>query len=231
MPARAGGTTATNAALLANTAPPGNGVIASAGTSAEAARADHVHPSQSGVLLPSGWWIPASRPQNTFGSLTLNREYCLGFDLAPQRISRIAFSKTGTPDGSPVLRVGVRADANLRPGAPATQQTIVAAAGSVDLATTDMAYDHPGGILWLSWVGQGWSATAFGLRWAATPVGWCRDWAASAGYLGSGSVPVNTTTGSPQSVAYQDGVSGALPTNFIATGTADVIPNLYFKRA
>lgn len=200
----------------------------SPGTSPQAARADHVHPAASGVLLPSGLYVPGVRSMNNAQGLTKNRELCIGLDLAPQRLARVALAVWSAAEAFS-LRVGIRADQNLQPAAPVKEDVIAVASGSTGWKeTTNLAYDHPGGILWLSIVGQGWATTAPNVR-GNSPhhEPFIRPWA-QATFLTLANMPLGE--GVPLACGRQDNVTGALPATFVPTGR-DFAFEFFLKRA
>lgn len=214
-------------ATLSTSAPPVDSGAGSAGTASTVARGDHYHPS--GVLLPSGIYVPAIWSKNTITNLTLNREYCIGFDLAPQTIDRFAFRQTTAGSAGAVVRIGIRNDSNQQPGTVAYQETVDVTGANGWKQTTALNYAHPGGILWFSWCGQGWSTTAPGVDGTSDRMaGWVRAFATNTAFanLQGGSDPDNI-------VGTQDSITGTLPSTFTANpgGAVNTTMRLFIRRA
>lgn len=212
-------------AALATSAPPAANGSGSAGTASTAARGDHQHPS--GTLLPSGVFVPVVIPDNSSFTPTKNREFVIGCDLAPQTIDRLTIMLFSVGDAGAVVRVGLRSDLNLQPGPPVHEQTIAADATNGPKQTTAIGYNHPGGILWISYTAQGWTTTAPVIRGNSKLLAsFVRPWA-GASWLTLANI--GTT---PQLVGAMDGVTGSLPTVFTPTGgSVGTTLDTYIKRA
>lgn len=176
--------------------------VADGGTGATTAAGARAALAVGAPVLPSGLAQLLTMPINTTQTLTLNRECVFGVNLAAQTIAQLGISVRIAGDASAVVRIGVRDNLDGYPGAPTVDTTIAATSTGWKSATID--YDHPGGVLWFSYTGQGWSATAIVLDVASSfgPI--------SAALLGS----PGWATGHTPVVGYQTGVSGALPSTF-----------------
>jgi hypothetical protein len=210
-----------------NDAPLANSSTGSPGTSAEVSRADHVHPGASGVLLPSGGWVAAVHSENNTNTPTKNREYCVGLDLAPQRIDRLAFAVTNAPDAGAKIRVGLRSDLNLAPGLVAYEEAVAADGGTGWKQTSAITYDHPGGLLWVSLTSQVWVTTGPIIRGTSGRLAaFVRPWAQAA-WESLANMPL----GAAVTVGTQDSVAGALPSTFVPTSATSANFELWIKRA
>lgn len=218
----------TDGTPLETTAPGVASGTGSAGTASTAAHGDHTHPS--GVLLPSGIYVPHVHDEGSTYTLVLGLETIIGFDLAPQTIDRIGFRVTTAGSAGAVIRVGIRADSGQMPGTPQTEQT-VAVTTTGEKETTALAYAHPGGILWVSMTGQGWSVTApIVAGTSASVCGWCRPWAMA--HFNTLANASSGSTGALDYLAYGNTTAtiGALPSSFTSSGSRKAM-QLWIKRA
>lgn len=212
-------TASAESANLSDATPLPNGVDA-AGTSPAASRADHVHAFQAGgMMLPVGGYVQIKPPNNNGAALTLNREYCCGYLLGPQTLDRLALYMTGTVGSAgAVIRLGVRVDADGSPGAPVAglEQTVTVTTSGWKPIT--ISYAHPGGILWVSWTGQGWVTTAPQPD-TANPGG-SPDPRTAVIVPAASRSALDFDAGNTCIVGYQDSVSGALPSTFVNAATS-----------
>lgn len=199
---------------LSNATPLANGIAAS-GTALLASRDDHVHPSAGGgALLPTGKYVQLMGSVNAGFTPAVNREYIVGFLLAAQVIDRLAMKVNNTPDAGTQVRIGIRAGTTGLQGAIAATQT-VALTGGAGWKTGVYSYSHPGGVLFISYVFQGWTTTAPSM---------------DGGQVSSSNVGANVllvptaagvdnlvdmAAGNQPWIGYQDGITSSTPDSFV----------------
>ncbi len=191
----------------------------------------------AGFKIRSGRWRPMFVGANNQHTLVKDQEIVIGLLLAPQTFTGIGVSVGTAGTESAAIRLGIRAQtADSYPGAPVLD--VVLPATSTGKKTTTISYTHPGGVLWLCWVAQGWTTTA-------PRVYACRSNAESSGSSGGGIPtfgPVDYDSGMttlietlrPQA-AMSSGVSGALPATVVNdqgwNNSPDYFPHIYLKGA
>lgn len=158
-----------------------------------------------GLLLPlNKYALLTGNKTNSFFNPTLNREFVIGFDLAPQTIGTIAVVTGGAPPANATIRLGIRANSDGAPGAPAAESLLPITAG-LTWYPWNANYAHPGGVLWVSLVAQTASPQISQSTYEALPYPLVSAWHRTTldFHFGAGTGP-----------GYQDGVSGALPSTF-----------------
>ena len=220
-------------ARLATGTPDGSKFVRDDGTLATPASGS----GWAGFKIRSGRWRPMFVGANNQHTLVKDQEIVIGLLLAPQTFTGIGVSVGTAGTESAAIRLGIRAQtADSYPGAPVLD--VVLPATSTGKKTTTISYTHPGGVLWLCWVAQGWTTTA-------PRVYACRSNAESSGSSGGGIPtfgPVDYDSGMttlietlrPQA-AMSSGVSGALPATVVNdqgwNNSPDYFPHIYLKGA
>jgi hypothetical protein len=171
------------------------------------------------ALVPSGLWVALNGAANGQVTPTKNQEYAVPFLVGPQTINQLAFLLANTPDSGAVVRLGIRADAGGKPGAPQIDNPITVTVNAWNSVTVN--YAHPGGILWVTYTSQNWTTTGPALSTAQSS-------ANSGVQIGTGSAlsTLGWATGHGPQIGSQSGVSGALPSTFTNTQTTNANPAL-----
>jgi len=184
--------------------------------------------SATSFVLPVGLYFPLAPMTNNTVTLTKDLEYCYPVLLPGSgTLSSLRLGINNNPDGTPVLRMAIRADNGGLPGAVVSETSFTATAGAKDW-NPGYAYS---GQFWISIVGQGWSATAMTIPACNSPFTpfmpvMLAAARADAGWAAGHTINASTKSGVTGTIAASAGV----PSSPTTTTLGGLIPAFYARR-